>query len=56
VAYFAILLHPNVDDPCPHHELVVDGQGLALSKRASDAWDANLVGCRIMGSRPNDLL
>lgn len=40
---------------CPQHKLLVDGQGLSLSKRPSDAWDANLVGCRIMGSRPNNL-
>jgi len=55
VADFAILLHPNVNDPCPHQKLMVDGQGLALSKRASDAWDADLVRCRIMCSRPNNL-
>lgn len=55
MAHSAILLHPNVKEPCPHHKLLVDGQGLTLSKRASDAWDANLVGCRIMGSRPNNL-
>lgn len=40
---------------CPQHKLLVDGQGLSLSKRPSDAWDANLIGCRIMGSRPNNL-
>lgn len=50
----AILLDPNVKHPCAPHKLMVDGQRLALSKRASDSWDANLVSCRIMGSRPNN--
>lgn len=56
MADLAVLLYTDVDDPGASDQLLVDGQGLALSKRASYEWESNLVGSRVMGSRPYDLV
>lgn len=52
----AILLDPDVKNSGASHKLMIDGQGLALSKGPADEWDSNLVGCRIMGPWPYNLV
>jgi hypothetical protein len=51
-----ILLDSDINDTGPSYELTVDGQGLALGKGARDEWDPNLVGGRVMGTRPYNLV
>lgn len=50
------LIDPNVKDPGPADELVVDREGLALSEGARDAGDSDSVRCRVVRSRPDNLV
>lgn len=52
----AILLDSDINNTGPTYELMVYGQGLALGKGASDEWYSNLVGGRVVGPRPYNLV
>jgi len=56
VAYTAIFLDTNVKDSSTRHELVIDGERLALSKGTRHESDTDFVGGRVVRPRPDDLV
>lgn len=56
VADAAVFLDANIQEAGAEGELAVDGEGLALSERARDQWDADFVCGGVVCSWPHDLV
>ncbi|KAJ0827171.1 hypothetical protein HanRHA438_Chr17g0822631 [Helianthus annuus] len=53
MTHFSGLFDPNIKNTCPTYKLLVNGQRLALGKRAGNHLDSNLVGGGVVGSGPH---